>query len=156
MSTGAVQERMYRIGEVAEQIGITARTIRYYEELGLLGGQGTRPKGGHRLYAEDDVARLRELVRLRDLLGLSLYELTKLAEAEQARNCLRARWASSTDDAERARIVRASIPLVERQLELLHSRQQNLTELERELTEKLVLMRRRLVDLDPSADRAVC
>jgi DNA-binding transcriptional MerR regulator len=155
MTTGAAQERLYRIGEVAEQVGVTTRTIRYYEELGLLGAEGSRPKGGHRLYTESDVARLRELVRLRDLLGLSLDELAKLAEAEQARNCLRVRWQSTTDDAERARILRASIPLVERQLELVHARQQNLNEFERELSEKLELMRHRMSELDPDRDRAV-
>jgi DNA-binding transcriptional MerR regulator len=70
-----------RIGEVAEQVGVTPRTIRYYEERGLLDRED-RPKGAHRVYDEADVARLRELLRLRDLLGLSLEELVELAEAE--------------------------------------------------------------------------
>ena len=60
-----------RIGEVAEQVGVTTRTIRYYEELGLLGSDA-RSKGAHRLYSEADVARLRELIRLRDLTSLPL------------------------------------------------------------------------------------
>ena len=59
-----------RIGEVAERVGVTPRTIRYYEELGLLGSGSEREKGSHRTYAESDVARLQELIRLRDLLGL--------------------------------------------------------------------------------------
>jgi len=42
-------ERSYRIGEAAERAGVTTRTIRYYEELGLLGRAG-RTKGAHRLY----------------------------------------------------------------------------------------------------------
>jgi MerR family transcriptional regulator, repressor of the yfmOP operon len=137
----------YRIGEVARLIGTTARTIRYYEELGLLGGSADRPKGGHRLYTEADVTRLREVVRLRDLLGLSLEELIKLTEAEQARECLRARWQSTSDDSERARILRDSIPLVERQLELVRTRQRNLDDFERELADKLALMHRRLGEL---------
>jgi hypothetical protein len=61
----------YRIGEVAERTGVTTRTIRYYEELGLLEG-AEREKGRHRLYCDSDIARLRELIRLRDLLGVSL------------------------------------------------------------------------------------
>jgi MerR family transcriptional regulator, repressor of the yfmOP operon len=137
----------YRIGEVARVIGTTARTIRYYEELGLLGAGVDRPKGGHRLYTETDVTRLREVVRLRDLLGLSLEELVKLTEAQQARECLRARWQSSSDDAERARILRDSIPLVQRQLELVRTRQRNLDDFERDLAEKLELMQRRLGEL---------
>ena len=42
---------MIRIGEVAERVGITPRTIRYYEEIGLLPG-GERQKGSHRLYED--------------------------------------------------------------------------------------------------------
>ena len=52
-----------------------------------------RSKGAHRLYGEADVARLHELIRLRDLLGLSLEELVELAEAEEARAALRDQWA---------------------------------------------------------------
>ena len=112
----------YRIGEVAERVGITTRTIRYYEELGLLGAGGARTKGAHRLYTEADITRLEELIRLRDLLGLSLEELVALAEAEEARAALRDQWAESASDSERARIVEAAIPLVERQLELVRAR----------------------------------
>jgi DNA-binding transcriptional MerR regulator len=61
---------MIRIGEVAERVGVTPRTIRYYEEIGLLPG-GSRVKGAHRLYDDNDVERLTELTRLRDLLNLS-------------------------------------------------------------------------------------
>jgi DNA-binding transcriptional MerR regulator len=52
------QERSYRIGEVAERVGVTTRTIRYYEELGLLGTAAGRSKGAHRLYNDADVSRL--------------------------------------------------------------------------------------------------
>src|ERR671937_2293493 len=77
-------ETQYRIGEVAEQTGVTTRTIRYYEELGLLGSAAEREKGRHRLYCETDVARLRELIHLRDLLGVSLDELRCLLVAENS------------------------------------------------------------------------
>jgi DNA-binding transcriptional MerR regulator len=78
-----MSESVYRIGEVAEQTGVTTRTIRYYEELGLLGGS-ERKKGRHRLYCDSDIERLRELIRLRDLLGLSLDELKCLLVGEEA------------------------------------------------------------------------
>jgi DNA-binding transcriptional MerR regulator len=76
-------EQTYRIGEVAERTGVTTRTIRYYEELGLLGETG-REKGRHRLYCDTDVERLQELIRLRDLLGVSLGELRCLLVSEEA------------------------------------------------------------------------
>lgn len=130
---------MIRIGEVAERVGITPRTIRYYEEIGLLPG-GERVKGTHRLYDEADVERLVELTRLRDLLNLSLDELKELVEAEEARAALRRRFASTESEAERLRIVAAAQPLVERQLELVRRRKRELEKLETELVDK----RRRL------------
>src|SRR4051794_1433821 len=135
--TPQTQERHLRIGEVAERLGITTRTIRYYEERGLLGAASSRPKGSHRLYSDADVARLRELLRLRDLLGLSLDGLVALAEAEEARGELRDRWAGSTDDAERLRIVEEAIPLVTRQLDLVAERRRALAAFAAELTGKL-------------------
>ena len=58
-----------RIGDVAKLTGTTPRTIRYYEEIGLLPGAGEREPGAHRTYEEADVERLTELLRLKDLLG---------------------------------------------------------------------------------------
>src|SRR3954462_14342496 len=120
MST-QMNESSYRIGEVAGRVGVTTRTIRYWEELGLLGG-AARSKGAHRFYSEADIKRLEELIRLRDLLGLSLEELVALAEAEEARAARRDQWEESASDRERARIVKAAIAVIERQLELVHGR----------------------------------
>jgi DNA-binding transcriptional MerR regulator len=150
MSTQA-PERSYRIGDVAERVGVTTRTIRYYEELGLLGTASARTKGAHRLYTEADIARLEELIRLRDLLGLSLEELVRLAEAEEARAALRDQWAESATDTERARIVEAAIPLLEQQLELVRARQERLSEFAGELSEKLRRLRKRRSELGRKA-----
>ena len=143
----ATEERRYRIGGLAERAGVTTRTIRYYEELGLL-GNGERTKGAQRLYTESDVARLQELIRLRDLLGLTLDELVELADAEEARAALRGQWAESATDDERARIVDAAISIAERQLELVHARKQRLAQFADELKEKLGSMRERKMELD--------
>jgi DNA-binding transcriptional MerR regulator len=142
------QDRSYRIGEVAERAGVTTRTIRYYEELGLLGGAAARMKGAHRLYTDADITRLGELIRLRDLLGLSLDELVALAVAEEARAALRNQWAESASDSERARIVKAAIPLTERQLELVRARLQRLSEFGDELADKLRSLHEHQAELD--------
>ena len=86
----ATTERTLRIGKVAERLGVTTRTIRYYEELGLLGGESDRCKGAHRLYGEADIAHLQQVLRMKDLLGLSLDQIVDLAQVEEAR-------AASTD-----------------------------------------------------------
>ncbi len=139
--TAQAEENAYRIGEVAERVGVTTRTIRYYEELGLLGCDAARAKGAHRLYSEANIARLQELIRLRDLLGLSLDELVELAEAEEARAVLRHQWEREPDDAERRRILEAATPLVQRQLGLVRARQKTLMQFASELETKLAEMR---------------
>jgi MerR family transcriptional regulator, repressor of the yfmOP operon len=138
----ATEQRPLRIGEVADRVDVTPRTIRYYEELGLLGG-GERAKGAHRLYTEADVARLSELIRLRDLLGLSLEELVTLAEAEEARAALRDQWYGDPTDEERLAILERATELVQQQLDLVRGRRRKLDDFAGELEEKLESLRAR-------------
>ena len=67
-----------QIGEVAEQIGLSLRTIRYYEEVGLA-VPSARSEGGFRLYVADDVERLRVIMQVKPL-GFSLEEIAELLE----------------------------------------------------------------------------
>lgn len=66
----------YQIGEVAERVGLSLRTIRYYEEIELVNPSG-RTEGGFRLYTDADVERLR-LIRALKPLGMSLETLGEL------------------------------------------------------------------------------
>ena len=148
MSTSA-PARGLRIGEVAKRAGTTPRTIRYYEELGLLPDAPSRDAGQHRSYGEADVERVLQLLRLKDLLGLSLDELRDVIEAEEARGALRAEWREGSPSVSRRRetIVEAD-GHVERQLALLRRRRERLDALERELEAKRETLRGRLGELD--------
>jgi DNA-binding transcriptional MerR regulator len=134
--TTAAPERLLRIGEVAELTGTTPRTIRYYEEIGLLPEAEDRVSGKRRVYTEADVERLGELIRLRDLLGLSLDGLKRLAQAESARAGLRERWQHADDPDEQAQILEQSLVHIGDQLKLVRARQAALERLESELTAK--------------------
>ena len=126
-----------RIGDVATMTGTTPRTIRYYEEIGLLPGSRDRPARTHRTYAEADVERLTELLRLRDLLGLSLEELKELVEAEGARAELRREWQTGVDDPLRRRqILDQSLAYTARQLDLVRRRRDEIAKLEEELVSR--------------------
>jgi MerR family transcriptional regulator, repressor of the yfmOP operon len=142
-------ERPLRIGEVAELTATTPRTIRYYEEIGLLPGPVDRAQGKHRCYTEADVERVREIIRLRDLLGLSLEQLSQLLEAEAARAELRREYHQTDDPATRERILDRSLGHIAVQLELVRSRRRELEQLEKDLLERRRLIQRRLKELAP-------
>jgi MerR family transcriptional regulator, repressor of the yfmOP operon len=147
VSAAAAPERPLRIGEVAELTGTTARTIRYYEEIGLLPEAADRAQGKRRLYTSADVERLRELIRLRDLLGLSLDDLKTLAEAESARAGLRERWEHTDDPGEQRRILEQSLVHLADQLKLVRERRGELGRLEQELRTRQRRVRARLREL---------
>ena len=143
-----IAERTYRIGEVAELVGTTPRTIRYYEEIGLLPTPPGFEKGRHRTFGEAEVARLKELIRLRDLLGISLDELKELVEAEEARAVIRERFQTTDDPGEQKQLLDQAQGLIERQLELVRLRREALDQLEGELTDRRKRIRKRLKELD--------
>ena len=137
-----------RIGDVAKAVGTTPRTIRYYEEIGLLPRSDDREHGSHRLYSRTDVDRLREVLQLKELLGVSLDELKTLVEAEDARAALRAEWESSEPDAGRRReILDEALGHIERQLGLLRERRSAIEQLEAELVARRRRVQRRLREL---------
>ena len=146
--TAAAERDTLRIGDVARLAATTPRTIRYYEEIGLLSGASERERGAHRTYAEADVERLTELLRLKDLLGVSLEELKALVEAEDARATLRREWRGGVEDPVRRRqILDESLDHIGRQLELVRRRRDEIAALEAELLAKRKRAQARLRDL---------
>ena len=83
------------IGQAAEQAGVTTRTLRYYEQLGLLTPAG-RSVGGARRYAPEDVERVARIRRLQELLGQDLEQIRRVLDAEDRLAELRAEWADAT------------------------------------------------------------
>lgn len=78
------QEKLKRIGSVAKESGLPIKTIRYYDELGLLKTFG-RTEGNYRLFSSDALTRLRFIKRAQSL-GLSLLEIRELLEIHDQGN----------------------------------------------------------------------
>jgi DNA-binding transcriptional MerR regulator len=153
----AETQESLRIGDVARLAGTTPRTIRYYEEIGLLPQAPARPSGQHRLYTHAEVDRLREVMRLKHLLGVSLEELKTLLTAEQARAQVREQLRREDVHPEREReLLGEALGHIERQLDLVRHRAGELARLEQELVETRRRVRRRLrePDEDPPAESA--
>jgi DNA-binding transcriptional MerR regulator len=117
----AESARLLRIQEAAAEVGLTARSVRYYEEVGLLHPAG-RSGGDYRLYDESDIERLRFIKGLRDDAGFSLAEIAQLLEDEAARERGRAAFRATTDAAERRLILAARVSSFDRQIETLQGK----------------------------------
>jgi MerR family transcriptional regulator, repressor of the yfmOP operon len=154
-TAAAVAGENLRIGDVARLVGTTTRTIRYYEEMGLLSGAPERRAGAHRLYTPPEVDQLKELMRLKDLLGVSLGELRTLLAAEEARAEVRAQLRRhDVDPGRRRELLTQALGHLDRQLQLVRHRAQELAKLHAELDDTRKRVRRRIRELDASAGGA--
>jgi DNA-binding transcriptional MerR regulator len=104
---------LYRIGEVAERAGVTPRTLRYYQEVGLLDPSGKSP-GGTRRYSEGDVARLLRIIELRNVMGFDLERIREILQAEDRLAELREEARGGISQKRRREIVAEAIELNDR------------------------------------------
>jgi DNA-binding transcriptional MerR regulator len=89
-----VAEAGIRIGDAATRVGVSARTLRYYEELGLL-TPSLYTAGGERRYTLDDLAHLQRILELREVLGMNLEEIREFLSLETRLDQLRASYRAS-------------------------------------------------------------
>jgi DNA-binding transcriptional MerR regulator len=129
-------EALWRIDQISTRTGLTKRTLRYYEEIGLL-DPPTRTEGGYRLYSEADIHRVEAIKRLRNLLGFSLAEIRDLVCADEERARVRDAW--RRDDAPAARLQRLeeAEALVRGQLILVEEKLAGLKDMRATLRERL-------------------
>jgi DNA-binding transcriptional MerR regulator len=134
-AAGIAARRLMRIQEVAEETGLTPRSIRYYEELGLL-APAARSEGAYRLYDDEDLERLRFIRGLRDDAGFSLAEIGQLLVDEAARTRNRERFRATTDVGERRRILLDALERVNRQASTLRYKIERLQTMVTEVEER--------------------
>lgn len=142
------QPQALRIGEAAARVGVSRRTLRYYEELGLL-TPSERTPGGARRYTEDDVARLAHIRELQELMGFNLDEILEVVRAEDRLATLRAEWLAGRPPQRRAEILAEALELnarlrarvqrkqgqLEQMLEQLEAKRRRYHQLRQELEE---------------------
>ena len=107
------EQALYTIEQVATRTGFTKRTLRYYEEVGLLPPTG-RTEGNYRRYSEADIERLERIKNLRGLLGFSLNEIRELLEAEDERGQIKVAYQHETE-------ALAKIAQLDRADEIIHA-----------------------------------
>lgn len=141
------QPRLLRIQEVAAEVGLTTRSIRYYEELGLL-EPAARSEGDYRLFDASDLERLRFIKSLRDDAGFSLAQVGQMLEDEVARARNRERLSHTTDPAERRIYLDEALVRVERQIGLLDAKAERIASMIADIRAREGRIRAHLAELD--------
>ena len=148
-ASAASGPRLLRIQEVAAETGLTPRSIRYYEELGLL-RPAARSQGDYRLYDPSDLERLRFIRELRDGAGFSLAEIGLLLEDEAARIRDAERFRAAGDVEERRAILRGLLARVDRQVATLEAKVTRLRAMIDEANGRHAHLRAHLAELEGS------
>jgi DNA-binding transcriptional MerR regulator len=136
----------FTIEQVAAQTGLTKRTLRYYEEVGLLPPTG-RTEGNYRRYSQDDIQRLERIKNLRDLLGFSLADIREILQAEDERHQLKAAYRQETEAAGKIAQLDRVDETIRHQLELIEQKIAGLEQMRASLLEKLASHERTREDL---------
>jgi DNA-binding transcriptional MerR regulator len=113
---------------VAEVTGLTARTIRYYEELGLL-KPAAHVTGANRRYDDEDLERLTLIKRLREVVGLSLADVHAFLETETERRAVSREYRATTDPARQHELLDRVEPILQRRVQLLQRKLASVQEL---------------------------
>jgi len=130
------QQPYLQIGEVAERTGVTQRTLRFYEEKGLL-QPPSRLEGGFRLYSEADVERVERIKRLQTLLGFTLADIKEMVEAEEVKMQLRATYRREAEVSERRAKLQKAVEVTERQVAVIDQKLAALQDMKTHLQQKL-------------------
>lgn len=127
---------LYTIDQVATRTELTKRTLRYYEEVGLL-PPTERTEGNYRRYSEADVQRLERIKNLRNLLGFTLSEIRTLLQAEDEREFIKIAYRHETDGPTKIVHLDHADELIRGQLQLIEHKLAGLEQMRRHLVEKL-------------------
>lgn len=143
---GADSANLFTIEQVATRTGLTKRTLRYYEEVGLL-LPTERTEGNYRQYSEADIQRIEHIKRLRDLLGFSLNDIREMLEAEDERGQIKEAYLHETEVEAKLAQLERSDELIHNQLRLIEQKINGLEQLRQPLMERLERHERRRFEL---------
>jgi DNA-binding transcriptional MerR regulator len=147
-STPAANESylLLRIGEAAEQAGVSSRTLRYYEELGLL-RPARHSAGGARRYSREDVVRLHRIRELQELLGFDLGEIRDILGNEDQLADLRNEFQAGVSPERHRQILASAMEINDRMRSLVKGKQDRLQAMMQELEAKARRYRARAKEL---------
>ena len=113
---GQARDGQMRIGELATALGISTRTLRYYEEVGLIQPSG-HTAGGSRRYTELDRERVTHIRTLQEVMGFDLERIRRLLAAEDGLARLREEYRAGPRPERRDRIIAEALVFYEQMLD---------------------------------------
>ncbi|PWW03156.1 DNA-binding transcriptional MerR regulator [Paenibacillus cellulosilyticus] len=126
----------YSVEEVCERYGVTARTLHYYEEIGLL-NDVPRTEGGHRYYDERIIVQLEQIIRLKEVLGISLQEVKTIVELEAKLEQIRGAYRQEDKAEEKTKILDRGEQELQRFIDQIDSRLDKLQQLRQGFQQRL-------------------
>ena len=136
IAQAAEQAPALTIEQVAAQTGLTKRTLRYYEEVGLLPPTG-RTEGNYRRYTQEDVLRLEQIKNLRNLLGFSLADIRDILQAEDERLQIKEAYRQETEVSSKIAQLDHADEIIRHQLELIEQKIAGLEDMRSTLLQKM-------------------
>lgn len=122
----------YTIEQVASRTQLTRRTLRYYEEMGLL-SLAERTEGNYRRYTEDDVQRIEHIKALRNVLGFSLNDIRNFLLVEQERDQIRVEYRADSDAYSKIASLDHADELIQHQIQLIEQKIASLEKMREDL-----------------------
>ncbi|WP_129689661.1 MerR family transcriptional regulator [Gottfriedia acidiceleris] len=137
---------LYKIDEVAKECGLTKRSIRYYEEIGLI-SPPERSEGGFRLYSDLHIERLKKIMNVRDVLGFSLQEVQEYMAISEAFEEFRLQYRENKEkmnEDERKKSLLGAEEVLAQQLKMIDEKLKKMNDIRDEMNEMYQRVRKAL------------
>ncbi|MCM2532118.1 MerR family transcriptional regulator [Neobacillus pocheonensis] len=135
-----------KIDEVAKQTGLTKRTIRYYEEIGIL-PELQRTEGGTRLYTQADIEFLKKVMNAKEVLGFTLQEIQKYVAISDALETKKQIYRNANNDQDQKEKLKRMVEVLDRQLELIDQKFVKIQNVKKELEDLRTRARNKIIQL---------
>ncbi|MGG1518526.1 MerR family transcriptional regulator [Paenibacillus oryzisoli] len=136
----------FKIDDVAKECGLTKRTIRYWEEIGLLMAP-ERSEGGMRLYTRQHIERLQQIMKARDVLGYTLQEIQEFVAIREELLNHRQTYLNVEDQEQKKQELLEMKRIVSQQIEMVDQKLETLKEFRKELDQMTTRIENGLVQL---------
>ncbi|MDQ7094042.1 MerR family transcriptional regulator [Desulfosporosinus sp. PR] len=143
---------LLKIDDVANQSGLSKRTIRYYEEIGVLPSP-ERSEGGTRLYRQEHVEFLKRITISKEVLGFTLQELQHFLSLRETLESQKAEYKKVSDPKEQKEKLQEILAITENQLEMIEQKILKILSIQTELVALRERARARIKEIEEEVSK---